>query len=588
MKIFIRLMALLICATMMMGLLTACSGEKSGDASSKSSSKLTSSTASSVQSDGTSEDGTSEASSSNNSDSSAPASSGNSSGNSSSTSSSASSDNSSQSTLPVVADKVSYRASSANKQVKNLKILPVGDSLTYGSGCLSGWRYQTYKNLYSAGITFEFVGPYSSPWDRRLGSRYNKHAGWSGRNIQNIIDKADEIFKRDFDVVFLMIGHNDKGDLSVKKMALYRSLIDKIYTYNSNAVVFCMGIAPDYSQDNKFTNFNKYIESMCSNMKKSGREIYYASTDSPNWDKVTCFTDWVHFSEEGNKVVADCLTKVAIPVLQKLNVADTSYTVPVSPSSITLDKSSLSLTAYNGFSQGAQLTATVNPTDAAVKNVVWGSSNRNVATVDENGIVRAVGAGKCTVTAYTLDGGKKASCSVTVNAGGGETLFSDNFANDSKWDGKQTTYISCDMYRCDQLSKAEPLTTKSSFNAGKKFYFSMNTRVFKYNENLPKIKDDGYALIRYGNLEIRENQNGRTITVLCDSQKVCEYNYGTFTVELVEYGLLYDNGKVSLMRNGVEVATGTATFKGEKSAISVASAESKSTVNFRNVKLVKF
>lgn len=557
MKIFIRLMALLICATMMMGLLTACSGEKSGDASSKSSSNLTSSTASSVQSGGSSEV--------------------------------MSSENTSSQSVPVaLPDEVSYRAASANKQVKNLKILPVGDSLTYGSGSLSGWRYQTYKNLYSAGITFEFVGPYSSPWDRRLGSRYNKHGGWSGFKVQDVINKADEIFKRDFDVVFLMIGYNDKGDLSAEKMALYRSLVDKIYTYNSSAVVFCMGVARDYYQADKFTDFNKYIENMCADMKKSGREIYYASTNSPNWDKVTCFTDSVHFSEEGNKVVADCLTKVAIPVLQKLNVPDTSYTVPASPSGITLDKSSLSLTAYNGFSQGAQLTATVTPTDAANKSVVWGSSDRNVATVDENGIVRAVGAGKCTVTAYTLDGGKTATCSVTVIAGGGETLFFDNFANKSKWDGKQTAYISCDMYCCNRLTKADPLTTKDSFDAGKKFYFAMNTRVYKYNENLPKIKDNGYALVRYGNLEIRENQNGRTITVLCDSQKVCEYNYGTFTVELVEYGLLYDNGKVSLMRNGVEVATGTATFNGEKSAISVASAEGKSVVNFRSVRLVKF
>ena len=79
-----------------------------------------------------------------------------------------------------------------SEQFKNLKILPVGDSLTYGSGCLSGWRYQTYKNLYSAGITFEFVGPYSSPWDRRLGSRYNKHGGVGGWKIQDVIDKADE------------------------------------------------------------------------------------------------------------------------------------------------------------------------------------------------------------------------------------------------------------------------------------------------------------------------------------------------------------------------------------------------------------
>jgi len=60
------------------------------------------------------------------------------------------------------------------------------------------------------------------------------------------------------------------------------------------------------------------------------------------------------------------------------------------------------------------LTATVAPADAADKTVMWTSDDSNVATVDE-GKVTAVATGTANITVTTKDGGKTATCAVTVS-----------------------------------------------------------------------------------------------------------------------------------------------------------------------------
>ena len=88
--------------------------------------------------------------------------------------------------------------------------------------------------------------------------------------------------------------------------------------------------------------------------------------------------------------------------------------VPVN--SVSLNKSALTLT--EGKSE--TLTATVKPDNATSKTVSWSVSPADFATVS-GGVVTAVKAGACTVTATC--GGKSASCAVTVEAasGGGDT-----------------------------------------------------------------------------------------------------------------------------------------------------------------------
>lgn len=58
--------------------------------------------------------------------------------------------------------------------------------------------------------------------------------------------------------------------------------------------------------------------------------------------------------------------------------------------------------------------ANVNPGDASNKNKTFNSSNTSVATVDNEGLVKAIGAGTAVITVTTEDGNKKATVNVTV------------------------------------------------------------------------------------------------------------------------------------------------------------------------------
>ena len=78
---------------------------------------------------------------------------------------------------------------------------------------------------------------------------------------------------------------------------------------------------------------------------------------------------------------------------------------------ITVNPTSLSLVE----GETGNLTATISPADADDKTVVWDSSDKSIASV-ENGTVTALKAGSASITARSVDGGFTASCSVSVVA----------------------------------------------------------------------------------------------------------------------------------------------------------------------------
>ena len=97
---------------------------------------------------------------------------------------------------------------------------------------------------------------------------------------------------------------------------------------------------------------------------------------------------------------------------EKLEITESgtveAASIPVT--AVTLGKDTLSLTV----GETATLAATVEPENATDKTVTWTSSNEDVATVDEDGVVTAVAAGTATITVTA--GGKTATCAVTVSA----------------------------------------------------------------------------------------------------------------------------------------------------------------------------
>ena len=84
----------------------------------------------------------------------------------------------------------------------------------------------------------------------------------------------------------------------------------------------------------------------------------------------------------------------------------------VNVTEVTLDKTELTLTE----GETETLTATVRPDNADNRKVTWSSDKTDVATVGGDGRVTAVKAGEAVVTVTTEDGGKTASCKVTVKA----------------------------------------------------------------------------------------------------------------------------------------------------------------------------
>lgn len=78
--------------------------------------------------------------------------------------------------------------------------------------------------------------------------------------------------------------------------------------------------------------------------------------------------------------------------------------------SIALNKTEMTL--YSGKKE--TLFAAISPDNASIRDVEWESSNPAVATVSSTGEVTGVANGTATITATTTDGGKTATCVVTV------------------------------------------------------------------------------------------------------------------------------------------------------------------------------
>lgn len=108
-------------------------------------------------------------------------------------------------------------------------------------------------------------------------------------------------------------------------------------------------------------------------------------------------------------VTAKALGTATITATVGSYTATCEVTVAVPVTGVTLDKETMNLTAGST----GTLTATITPENATNKDLTWTSDKEEVATVSD-GVVSAVAAGTANITVTTADGGKTATCVVTV------------------------------------------------------------------------------------------------------------------------------------------------------------------------------
>lgn len=90
--------------------------------------------------------------------------------------------------------------------------------------------------------------------------------------------------------------------------------------------------------------------------------------------------------------------------------------LPIEIEEIWVDAEQLNLSVGDSY----QLTATINPDNATYPELLWRSENENIATVNDAGLVRAVGKGTTTIIVESVNNPNiKAECTVDVSINSG-------------------------------------------------------------------------------------------------------------------------------------------------------------------------
>ena len=172
-------------------------------------------------------------------------------------------------------------------------------------------------------------------------------------------------------------------------------------------------------------------------------------------------------------------------------------TVIQTPDTVSIEEDSIIIDTHDGGKDTYQLTWSYSPNYATNKYFVWSSSDESVATVDQNGLVTAVGEGEATITFKGYEGVSD-SCIVTTKIAAQSVGF---------------TYASALLNIEDALA-LEPISAVMPETAG-------NREILSYESS-----DDSVATVTSDGMVTAVGHGSATITVRAADNNA----YGEFTV----------------------------------------------------------
>ncbi len=159
-----------------------------------------------------------------------------------------------------------------------LRIMPLGDSITYGTGAEGGYRSRLWAEFLVENRVVDFVGSQSyGP----VGTDPD-HEGHPGKTIQFLRENiVNWLGSSDPDVILLMIGTNDilYPEAHDFAQAPYRigALIDQITLNAPDTILLVASVPPlgDPLRNEQAMGFNAEIEAAVNRYANRGRSVYF-------------------------------------------------------------------------------------------------------------------------------------------------------------------------------------------------------------------------------------------------------------------------------------------------------------------------
>ena len=291
----------------------------------------------------------------------------------------------------------------------NLSTKALTNVTYHGMTCSSGSTIQGVVKGIHITYTFSDIIPDAE-------KTLNKDKVWTWYYVQSSSDfwQGNTEFSQDEDVdiiviqtkqsvvVFLNLDSSTSLDNQFTTLKNYaKSFVSTLYnaSFDPNAID---AISLNKTYVDLIIGQNETLQATISPSTASGNTLVWSSaipsvaTVDQN-GKVTAVSEGttiISVSTEDGKEMATCTVTVRFQHVE----------------SISLDKSNLQM--YVG--KTATLVATVSPSNANNPAVTWTSSNPDVASVNESGVITALTEGNTTITASSVDGNKTATCSVSV------------------------------------------------------------------------------------------------------------------------------------------------------------------------------
>ena len=203
----------------------------------------------------------------------------------------------------------------------NIKIMPIGDSITEGESGHNTYRRALWQNLASTNCKIDFVGS-------KNGVRYGKtppnpdydldHEGYWGYRVDQVYSFIQKkVIELQPDVTLIHLGSNDifQSQSNAETINDIDYLINQIRIAKPDVIIFLAQIIPSRVAKDRIVDFNLKLESLASKLNNQTSPVILV--DQYTNYEITDNYDGTHPNESGESKIADNWTNAILRHLSK-------------------------------------------------------------------------------------------------------------------------------------------------------------------------------------------------------------------------------------------------------------------------------